>query len=137
MIIIKLHICIYPVFLSFLANGDSIRTTSNLILVGYSTTYNIIAEVCPLIWKILSPLFLRERTAEDWEVIANGFNAKWNFPHCMGAIDGKEIRIMAEAHSGSLYYNYKKFYSIKMLAMCDAYYRFTWIDIGDFGLFNK
>ena len=33
-------------------------------------------------------------------------------------------------HSGSLYYNYKKFYSILLLALVNANYKFIWVDIG-------
>ena len=105
----------------------------NFFRVGKSTIHKIIAEVCPLIWEILSPRYLRRKTPQEWKIDAEGFRVKWNFPNCCGAIDGKEIRIKAPPYSGSLYYNYKKFFSFKLLAICDAYKRFSWIDIGGYG----
>lgn len=46
-------------------------------------------------------------TEEMWQNIASKFWEKWNFPNCMGAIDGKHITLVSPAHSGSLYFNYK------------------------------
>ncbi|XP_051156166.1 putative nuclease HARBI1 [Leptopilina boulardi] len=119
--------------LNFLAHGDSKRTLANFFRIGLSTTYEIVSEVCPLIWDLLSPIYIRWNTPEEWKAVAEGFRVRCNIPNCLGAIDGKEIRIRAPPHSGSWFYNYKKFYSFKLLAICDAYYRFTWVDIGEYG----
>ncbi|KAL4119830.1 hypothetical protein QTP88_012595 [Uroleucon formosanum] len=74
-----------------------------------------------------------EPTQEHWLKIAETFLSVTNFPNCIGAIDGKHIRIVKPAHSGSLYYNYKHFFSTVLLAICDANYCFIAVDIGDYG----
>ena len=47
------------------------------------------------------------QTSDDWKKIAENFEKKWNFPHCIGAMDGKHITITAPYNSGSYYFNYK------------------------------
>lgn len=58
----------------------------------------------------------------EWEAVAAGFN-KWNFPHCLGAVDGKHIRLQKPDNAGSVYHNYKGFESIVLMAIADASYR--------------
>ena len=55
---------------------------------------------------------------------------KWNFPNCIGAIDGKHFRIVKPKNSGSLFYNYKGYCSVQMLALVDANYCFTYVEVG-------
>lgn len=70
------------------------------------------------------------RSEQEWLQISNGFNLKWNFPHCIGAIDGKHVQIEAPENSGSVYYNYHGTYSIVLMAIADADYRIRYADVG-------
>lgn len=65
--------------------------------------------------------------------IANDFFVKWNFPNCIGAIDGKHVKVKSPHHSGSLYYNYKQYFSILLQAVVDANCKFIAVDIGTEG----
>ncbi|XP_011059967.1 PREDICTED: uncharacterized protein LOC105149329, partial [Acromyrmex echinatior] len=61
-------------------------------------------------------------------VVANNFGQRWNFHHCIGAMDGKHIRIDVPFKSESVY-NYKDFYSPVREHIC----RTVYIDIGTNG----
>ena len=63
-------------------------------------------------------------------MIAIEFETRWNFPHCLGALDGKHVQIVPPAGSGSYFYNYKKTHSMVLLAIADANYKFLLCDFG-------
>jgi len=69
-------------------------------------------------------------TAEEWLKCSENFYKQWNFPHCVGALDGKHLVMQAPANSGSYYYNYKGTFSIVLLAVVDAEYKFLYVDVG-------
>jgi hypothetical protein len=68
--------------------------------------------------------------------IAESFQEKWDFPNCVGAIDGKHVLIRCPTGSGSTYYNYKNQFSIILLALVDADYKFLYVDVGTNGRAN-
>ena len=93
----------------------------------------MIIPVCKAIWYNLQPLVLPEPTEEMWRYQAQGFDQKWNFPHCLGAIDGKHVRMYAPPNSGSLFYNYKGYFSTTLLAITGFDYRFIYVHVGSYG----
>ena len=72
-------------------------------------------------------------TQEEWMEIAKGFAKRWNFENTLGAIDGKHVHIRCPPKAGSLYYNYKQFHSIILLAVVDSAYKFIFTDIDSNG----
>ena len=78
----------------------------------------------------MSCIFQPPSTEAEWLEIAQLFHDRWNLPHVMGALDGKHVRITCPSKSGSLYWNYKNFYSIVLFGMVDADYCFRYVDVG-------
>jgi hypothetical protein len=110
------------------------QTISFSYRLGHSTVCKAISETCKAIWQALQPLYLKPPTRDvEWKRISEDFYQLWNFPNCVGAIDGKHVNIQAPPNSGSEFYNYKGFHSIVLLAVCDASYSFTLVDVGDNG----
>jgi hypothetical protein len=61
------------------------------------------------------------------------FNIKWNFPHACGGMVGRYIPIKAPPKSALLYYNYKGFFSMILLALADADYKIVWASVAEYG----
>ena len=119
------------VTLVYLATGDSFQTLALLFRIGESTARAIVYETCQALWKTMSGTFLKTPTTpEEWQAIAAEFHRQWNFPHCLGSIDGKHCAMQAPANTGSHFYNYKKHFSMVLMAVSDASYKFTYVDVG-------
>ncbi|XP_031785956.1 uncharacterized protein LOC116417355 [Nasonia vitripennis] len=101
-----------------------------------STYYKIIAETCKIIATVLTPMYVKLPNTEGWLSIAKDFEEKWQFPNCIGALDGKHMRIRKPDHGGSVFFNYKRFHSIVLMAISDAHCRFVWFSVGDGGSFS-
>ncbi|KAI8432788.1 hypothetical protein MSG28_013744 [Choristoneura fumiferana] len=95
-----------------------------------STICNAISEVCAAINEALQNYAKTPSTEEEWLSIAQEFNEKWNFPNCIGAVDGKHCVIQAPINSGSDFFNYKSTFSVVLMAIVDANYNFIFADIG-------
>lgn len=93
----------------------------------------IVKEVCQAIWTHLKDMEMPSITEEMWLDIANQFYAKTNFPNCVGAIDGKHVRCINPRGGGSNFFNYKKYYSVVLMAAADANLQFVAIDVGAYG----
>uniref|UniRef100_A0A674BAI2 DDE Tnp4 domain-containing protein n=1 Tax=Salmo trutta TaxID=8032 RepID=A0A674BAI2_SALTR len=71
-------------------------------------------------------------TEETWRHISQEFNEKWDLPNCLGLVDGKHIMITKPANSRSRFFYNKGTFSMVLLALVDAKYRFTAIQVGGF-----
>ncbi|XP_072175656.1 uncharacterized protein [Diadema setosum] len=130
--------------LRFLASGDTYVSLAACFRVGTSTIGPMISDVCQAIYdEYHDELLSCPTTPEEWKEVASEFSDKWNFENCLGALDGKHVRIKAPGNTGSMYYNYKGYFSVVLFALVDARYRFRYIDVGangscsDAGLFME
>ncbi|KAL1279366.1 hypothetical protein QQF64_026039 [Cirrhinus molitorella] len=108
----------------FFAKGESFKSLSYQFRVGVSTIRGLISETCAAIYQALKDKYLK------WQQVAQGFEKQWNFPNCLGALDGKHINIRPPPASGSSFYNYKHSFSIVFMALVDSSYRFLYVDVG-------
>lgn len=120
--------------LRYLATGNSYVDIS----YGFSCSNNTMSLFVPEVLMAILEEYTDEcieapNTVAQWERIAGEFQSKWNLPHCLGALDGKHCKIKKPEKSGSDFYNYKGFFSIVLLALVDANYKFIWVDTGGNG----
>lgn len=101
--------------------------------VSRKTVRVIVKETCETIWKTIQPTEMPMPTKDIWEQKIKDFESITNYPNCIGAVDGKHIRINCPPNSGSECYNYKKYFSIVLLAVSDAKLNFTAVDVGAYG----
>ena len=121
--------------LRYLSTGDAQFTIASSYRVSPTTVSRIIRETTRVIWDVLcSKGYMKApNSIEEWKQVSKEFMELWNFPNCLGAIDGKHVVIQAPDGTGSLFFNYKKSFSIVLLAVCNARYEFTLVDIGEAG----
>lgn len=101
--------------------------------MGFSTVAAIVNKTCEAICNKMQNLCMPEPTKEIWKKSAELFETKWKFPNCIGSIDGKHVTIKCPNKSGSNYYCYLKKFSIVLMAIAGADYKFVCVDIGGYG----
>lgn len=101
----------------YLSGGPFFETYSDRVYrIGRFTSDKIIQDTCTIIYEELSKTEFMTYNAENWKSVADSFEIKWNIPNCIGAIDGKHIRIICPPNAGSLYFNHKV--SCKKCCVC-------------------
>ena len=120
------------VSIRFLATGESHASLSFSFRISRSWIGQIIKEV---IVAIKNKMFSALPQPTRDRLCRNGleFGKRWQFPNVMGCLDGKHVRIRCPRKTGSLYYNYKDFFSIVLFALVGPDYKFIAVDIGSFG----
>lgn len=120
-------------FFRFIGTGNTFRSLAYEFRIGRSTISKIVRETCDVLWQCLKEKVMKLPNDEEWEKISNEFQTRANFPNCIGALDGKHIRITNPKSSGSQFFNYKQYFSIVFLALVDSNYCFRAVDVGHYG----
>lgn len=118
------------VTLRYLGSGIELKNISESFRLGATTVAEIVVETATAICEQLKNYLRFPRTKESWKKIADVYWNQTKMPHCVGALDGKHCQIKKPPNSGSLYYNYKKQFSVVLLAICGAKMCFNFVDIG-------
>ena len=119
------------VTLRHLATGDSYTTLQYSFRVAME---KLVPEVCDAITRAYQDQVMQCPTLpEDWLLVESIFRWRGNFPHALGALDGRHIPIRCPQEGGSLFRNYKGFHSIVLLALVDGDAKFLWVDMGAAG----
>ena len=107
--------------LRHLASGNKTVFIDEVCLESPHNTISVVVKVCQaIIDEYMDEALVCPTTPEEWHAIADKGYGRWNFPHTCGALDGKHVACRCPPKSGSLYFNYKGFYSIILLALVDA-----------------
>ncbi|XP_060608508.1 uncharacterized protein LOC132760538 [Ruditapes philippinarum] len=114
-----------------LASGEKYHN----LMYNFRVAKNTIACLIPEFLQAICEKFKDEviKSLDEWFLIADQFKNRWNVPDSCGALDGKHVAIRCPPNSDSLYHNYKHFFSLVLLALEDADYKFLWIDCGGLG----
>ena len=114
-----------------LVTGNSYASLSYSFRVSKSAISIFVPRVCQAIIDAYKDEVMKcPRTPEDWRMVAHGFAKRWQYYNCGGVLDGKHVRILKPKHAGSMFFNYKKFHSIVLMAIADANYKFLYVDVG-------
>lgn len=118
----------------YIVTGNSYKSLQYSFRVAHNTISMFIPEVCQaIIDEYEDEVFAFPTNPDEWREVAQKYGERWNFHHTCGALDGKHVAIRNPCRSGTLYYNYKGFFSIILLALVDADYKFMWADVGTQG----
>ncbi|XP_021339754.1 putative nuclease HARBI1 [Mizuhopecten yessoensis] len=120
--------------LRHLASGAKYHDMQYAWRVPHNTISKVVREVCEaIIEEYLEEQMSPPTTEEGWRQLLDDWYQRWNFPHVVGAVDGKHVACKAPPNSGSEYYNYKGFFSVILFAMVTSDYKVLWVDVSGNG----
>jgi hypothetical protein len=75
-------------------------------------------------------MFAVSKNRKECEIVAKGFENRWNFPHALGTVDGEHIvySIVPPPEIGSYYYDYTATDSVLLMAFGKENYEFILAD---------
>eukprot|EP00112_Aurelia_sp_Birch-Aquarium-sp1_P010870 Seg2301.2 transcript_id=Seg2301.2/GoldUCD/mRNA.D3Y31 product="Protein ALP1-like" protein_id=Seg2301.2/GoldUCD/D3Y31 len=127
----RLAICLYR-----LGRGDYIYTIAEMVGLGQSTVTTIINEVNKAIVKYMWTECVSSHmpaTEEQFKEKILDMEELWQFPFSWAAVDGCHIPIKCPPGGNEAckeFHNFKNFFSVVLMPLVDAKYRFIWGSCG-------
>lgn len=115
-----------------LSNKDSYREAGILFRLHKSTVSVIFHNICELLSESRCD-FIKWPNPEEQENISKAVLKRYNFPNCVGFIDGCHIQILAPKNNPVDFHNRKEVHSVVLQAVCDCNLKFTHIFLGQTG----
>nr|CAI5831885.1 unnamed protein product [Callosobruchus analis] len=87
--------------LRFLASGDSFTSPQYLFKISKQSISVIVGETSRALASTLMGHIKIPSNAGQWLQVSKQFFEHWQFPHCLGSMDGKHVVITSPFNSGS------------------------------------
>lgn len=113
-----------------LGSTSELRTVANLFGLGKSTAGELLHDFCSTIDEIFFNRLVKFPTT-DQEIAdtVHDFLVRYDYPMCLGSLDGTHISVKAPIEAQTDYYNYKKYHAIVMLASVNCSLQFTYANV--------
>ena len=94
---------------------------------GLATLSGIIRKVSSAIVESMESLYIvLPSTKKEWMIVAEKFRKRTYLPNCLGVIDGSHVKVFNPPGGGSLFHNYKGYFSFNLTALVDSDYMIRW-----------
>lgn len=103
---------IVAMLLKRLGKGLDYREIGDKFGVGASTACEKVNEAMCFLIERKKHILSRLQDGRNLEEIIEGFFRRWNFPQCLGPVDGTHIPIKAPQDHHTDYFNRKSYHSI-------------------------
>ena len=113
-----------------LASCSELRVLGDVFGIGTSSAHKYFSEFLQAFVKEFRSEISWPTSSKELQVIERDLRLLWDYDHCIGAIDGCHIAVSPAEYDAVDFYNHKSFYSKNLLAVCDANYLFTYVNIG-------
>ena len=90
-----------------MASGNTYRNMQYAWRVPHTISAVVKDVVQAIIEEYTDGLLFCLTTEQGWNYMADQWYHRWNFPHSVGAIDGKHVACKSPPYSGSEFYKYK------------------------------
>ncbi|XP_030219862.1 protein ANTAGONIST OF LIKE HETEROCHROMATIN PROTEIN 1 [Gadus morhua] len=103
-----------------LATGSEYRSIGHLFGVSITTVCRCVQDFCAAAETLLVPEQIRYPDEVKFREMATYIENRWGLPHCVGAIDGSHIPILAPQDYHCDFFNRKGWHSILLQGVVDG-----------------